>query len=281
MNIIDTHQHLIYPEQFRYSWCKDLPALEGKPFRLQEYRAATRGVGIADTLFMEVDVNEPQMKGEAEFFLQQAENPESGIAGVIAACRPEHNDFAEQIESILHPKLKGLRRILHDQADGLSQGPLFRSNLARLAQYHLSFDLCLLARQLPLGTELLRQAPEVQFILDHCGIPDIKGGALDPWRQYIRELAQFPNCACKVSGVVAYCDPKHVTTGAIRPFVEHCIECFGWERVMFGGDWPVCNLTASLARWVEIAKEIVVGESADRQQNFFAGNARRIYRLAA
>jgi len=280
MKIIDTHQHLLYPDHLKYSWCKGIAAFEDKQFRLEEYRAAAKGTGITETLFMEVDVDEPQMKAEAEFFLQLASQPDSVVVGVIAACRPEHEDFPAFLESIRHPKLKGLRRVLHTQPDELSQSLLFAQNLARLAQQQLTFDLCLLPRQLLLGAKLVRQLPEVQFVLDHCGIPDIKGGGLDPWRQHIRELAKLPNLACKISGVVAYADPKHVTASAIRPYVEYCIECFGWERVIFGGDWPVCNLTASLGCWVEIAKEIVQAESFERQGKFFSGNAERIYRLA-
>ena len=279
MKIIDTHQHLIYPDRLAYSWCQGIPAFAGKPFRLEEYRAAAKGTGITGTLFMEVDVDEPQMKAEAEFFLELASRPESGIVGVLAAGRPEQENFPAHVESLLHPKLKGLRRVLHPHPDELSQAPLFARNLARLAQYRLTFDLCMLPRQLPLGAKLVRQLPDVQIVLDHCGIPDIKGGGLDPWRQHIRELAQFPNLACKISGVVAYCDPQRVDVKAVQPYVEHCIECFGWDRVLFGGDWPVCNLTSTLRRWVEMAKEMVRTESADRRRKFFAGNAERIYRL--
>jgi predicted TIM-barrel fold metal-dependent hydrolase len=279
MSITDTHQHLVYPDRFLYSWSKGLRVLEGKPFRLEEYRVAAHGTGISQTLFMEVDVDEPQMQAETKFFLQLASRPDSGMAGVLAGCRPESEDFPARLESVLHPKLKGLRRILHMQPDELSQTPLFAKNLTRLAEHKLTFDLCLLSRQLPLSKSLLSKVPDVQFVLDHCGVPNIKDNALDPWREHIRELAQFPNLACKISGVVAYCDPQRVNAAAIRPFVEHCLECFGWERVMFGGDWPVCNLTSSLGRWVVIAKEIVKGESGERQQKFFAGNAERIYRL--
>ena len=59
MKITDTHQHLIYPEQFPYSWCKEIPALGGKPFRLEEYRAASYGTGISQTLFMDAGVDDP------------------------------------------------------------------------------------------------------------------------------------------------------------------------------------------------------------------------------
>ncbi len=279
MKIVDTHQHLLYPDLFRYSWCRGIAALEGKPFRLEEYRLAARDTGISETLFMEVDVDEPQGKMEAKCFLEFATQPSSGIAGVIAACRPESESFPSDLDSILHPRLKGLRRILHTQPDGLSQSPLFARNLALLGRHRLAFDLCLLPRQLPLAAQLLRQVPDVQFVLDHCGIPNIEAGELDPWRDRIRELAQFPNLACKISGVVACCDPQRVTIEAIRPFVEHCLECFGWDRVLFGGDWPVCNLTSSLGHWVALAKQLVEEESPERQARFFAGNARRVYGL--
>jgi predicted TIM-barrel fold metal-dependent hydrolase len=279
MKIIDTHQHLIYPAQFQNPWTKNVPALADKPFRLEEYRLAAQGAEISETLFMEADVIESQIKNEMEFFLELATKPETGIVGVLANCRPEHENFQKYLETILHPKLKGLRRILHNQPDELSQSPLFVENLSLLAEHKLTFDLCLLARQLPVGAKLIRQLPEQQFVLDHCGIPNIKENALDPWRQHIRELSKFPNLACKISGVVAYCDPQNVTANAIRPFVEHCIECFSWERVMFGGDWPVCNITASLGRWVEILKGIVAKESAANQEKLFSKNTERIYRL--
>jgi predicted TIM-barrel fold metal-dependent hydrolase len=279
MNLIDTHQHLLYPDRFSYGWCAGVPALRDKPFRLEEYRAAAQGTGISQTLFMEVDVDEPQMKAETNFFLQLASQWNSGIAGVIAACRPDREDFPAFLEILLHPKLKGLRRILHTQPDEASQTPLFAANLSRLAAHHLTFDLCLLPRQLHLGSTILKRVADVQFVLDHCGIPAIKDQALDPWRERIRELSRFPNLACKISGVVAYCDPQRVNAEAIRPYIEHCLECFGWDRVVFGGDWPVCNLTSSLGRWVAIAKEIVSKESRTNQEKFFAKNAERIYRL--
>jgi Predicted metal-dependent hydrolase of the TIM-barrel fold len=279
MKIVDTHQHLIYPDRFRYPWCRGLPTLEDQALRLEEYRAAANKTGIEQTIFMEVDVDETQMKSEADFFLQLASDPDSKIAGVVAAGRPERKDFPAYLDSIQHPKLKGIRRVLHTQPDELSQTNLFAENLSQLAERNLTFDLCLLARQLDLAKTILSRAPNVQFILDHCGIPNVKNAELDPWRRHIRELANYPNLACKISGLVAYCDPQRVNAEAIRPFVEHCIDCFGWDRVLFGGDWPVCNLTSTLGRWVEIAKEIFRTESLDRQQQFFSGNAERIYRL--
>jgi predicted TIM-barrel fold metal-dependent hydrolase len=279
MKIIDTHQHLLYPDRFRYGWRKGLPALDGKAFRLEEYQEAARGTGIGQTIFMEADVDSAQMTVEAQFILERAREPDSNIGGVIATCRPENEGFIEHLESIQDPKLKGLRRVLHTEPDALSQSKLFAENLSRLAGLKLTFDLCLLSRQLDLAKTILSRVPDVQFVLDHCGIPNVKDAELDPWRRQIRELANFPNLACKISGLVAYCDPQNVTAEAIRPFVEHCVDCFGWDRVLFGGDWPVCNLTSTLGGWVGIARNIFQSETIERQQKFFAGNAEMIYRL--
>ena len=280
MDILDTHQHLLLTERFRYSWCDDLPALAGRRCGLEEYRTAAQGLGITRTLFMESGVDEAFTAAESAHVLHLAGQPDSGVVGVLATVRPEQPDFPAQLERLLHPKLKGLRRILHVVPDSVSQTPCFAPHVAMLARHQLTFDLCLLPRQLHLGAALADQAPGVQFILDHCGVPDIAGGGLDPWRAALRAIAARPNVACKISGIVAYCDPARVTVDAVRPYVEHVVSCFGWDRIVFASDWPVCNLTASLGRWVAMARELFAEESVERQAKFFSGNAERIYRVA-
>ena len=112
----------------------------------------------------------------------------------------------------------------------------------------LTFDLCYLARQLPIAIELAKKCPNVQLILDHCGVPDIASGELEPWRQHIREIAALPNVACKISGLPTYCKPGQATLDTIKPWVEHCIECFGVDRLVWGGDWPVVVINSTLSR---------------------------------
>jgi predicted TIM-barrel fold metal-dependent hydrolase len=122
-------------------------------------------------------------------------------------------------------------------------------------------------------------APSVQFVLDHCGVPAIKDRAEHPWREKISAIARRPNVAVKISGVVAYAEPATWTIDDIRPYVEHAIESFGWDRVVWGSDWPVCTLTASLSIWVAAAQAITLGCSADERARLFSVNARRIWRL--
>ena len=176
------------------------------------------------------------------------------------------------------PLLRGIRRPLHVVSDEITQSSLFAENIRRLASHHLTFDLCVLARQLPLATELIQKCSDVQFVLDHCGVPDVKAKALDPWKRFIREVASLPNVACKVSGLVAYAGEEWVLKD-LQPWVEHITECFGFERLLWGGDWPVCTLTSSLSHWVSASKELFATASESEKEKLFYRNAERIYRI--
>jgi len=209
-----------------------------------------------------------------------ADDSGNRIAGIVASGRPERDGFEAHLDALaVNPKVKGVRRILHTGTDDVGQGKMFIENVARLGEYGLSFDICVLARQLPVAINLVSKCPDVAFILDHCGVPDVKGRALHPWRDYIRELSKFPNVACKVSGLVAYGDPSNWKAEDLRSFVDHVIESFGWNRVMFGSDWPVCNLTASYKKWVETLLDLTHSAGEANQKKLFSENAIRIYRL--
>ena len=276
MRIIDTHLHLIYPDRLSYPWLANAPDIN-KPWSVEAYWAEARPLGIETALHMEVDVAPADIAPETEFVLTLG-----GIAGAIAACRPEDRDFPAQLEQLLalgKGRIKGLRRILHEVPDTVSQPALFAENLRLLARHSLTFDLCLRADQLHLGVALAQKVPEVTFVLDHCGNPDINGIGLDPWRQSVTEIAALPNVMGKISGIVNHCDPDW-THETLRPYVEHVIESFGWDRVVWGSDHPVVTKTGSLTRWVEAAREIVAGETMANQEKLFFRNAERIYRLA-
>ena len=178
MRILDTHLHLVYPERFTYAWLAGAPTLNRR-WPVEDYFAESEPLGITRALHMEVDVAEADIDGETRF----VGSVDPRVVGAIAACRPEHDDFDQQLERIAAmPHVRGLRRILHEVPDDLSRTERFPANLRKLARHDLSFDLCLRADQLPIGMELVDAAPEVQFILDHCGVPDVEGQALDPWQ---------------------------------------------------------------------------------------------------
>ncbi len=116
-------------------------------------------------------------------------------------------------------------------------------------------------------------------MLDHCGVPDIRNGAEHPWRDHMREIAKRPNVVAKISGVVAYADESwNVET--LRPYVEHTIATFGWDRVVWGSDWPVCTLGANLSTWVATTHALLEHCSPDERTKLLSANARRIWNLA-
>ena len=283
MPIVDTHQHLWDLSRHRHAWCAGIPVLN-RSFLPEEYARVAQDVPgttrIIKSVFVECDSDEQDIEREAKWVLEIASTPGSLTAGVVAGCRPEHDGFEAYLDRLAHPKLKGVRRVLHTQPDDLSASEQFAANLRTLGKRELTFDLCFQSRQLPVALSLVRRCPQTSFVLDHCGVPDIKARGLDPWRQLIRDLAVEPNViACKVSGLVAYADPVTWTLEDLRPFVDNVAECFGPDRLMFGGDWPVCTLTCSLGRWIEAANELTRAWSMSDREKLFHRNAHKVYRL--
>ena len=163
--------------------------------------------------------------------------------------------------------------------DALSEQPAFRENIRKMTGSGLTFDLCVLPKQLPKAMALADLAPDVTFILDHCGVPDIKGEAREPWQDHIAEMARRPNVNAKISGVVAYADPETWIADTLRPWVEHVIGSFGWDRVVWGSDWPVCTLGGGLTDWVSATHALLAGTSPDERTALLSGNATRIWNL--
>ncbi|MBS0631303.1 MAG: amidohydrolase family protein [Verrucomicrobia bacterium] len=284
MQLIDTHVHLLHPERFAYEWCAGVPALQG-PFPLAAYRAAAsrapHAAHVQAAVFMEADVPAAQQENEAAYFsaLVETETGPLPLIAVIAGARPESPDFPAQLARLAaNPRIRGLRRVLHTMPDDFSLAPLLAENLRRLPAHGLTFDLCLRPRQLPNVITLVRRCPETQFILDHCGVPAIARGELDPWRGYIRQLAELPNVVCKISGLPGCADPARPLVPQLRPFVEHCCASFGVSRLLWGSDWPV---SPDLPAWLEATAELFGSFSTAEKLQLGVTNAQRIYRLTS
>jgi predicted TIM-barrel fold metal-dependent hydrolase len=277
--ILDTHLHIIDQSALSYPWLSGVPALN-RDFRHDEYLREAKRVGIEASLHMEVDVATADIEKETVHIGSLANQTGSVLVGAISACRPEQDDFPAFLErQRANPFVKGFRRVLHVVPDDVSQSPTFRDNVKRLSGTGLSFDLVVLPRQMPLAMALADLAPDVRFVLDHCGVPDIKAGALHPWREQITEMAKRPNVVGKISGVIAYADPAGWTLDDIRPYVEHTISAFGWDRVIWGSDWPVCTLGGGLSTWVAATHALIAGASSGEKAKLLSGNARRLWRL--
>jgi predicted TIM-barrel fold metal-dependent hydrolase len=274
MQIIDTHLHLVYRPEFTLPWLGKFPTID-QSWTADAYFAEATALGITAALHMEADVDERQMLQEAAFMATA--HPK--VIGTIAACRPESHDFAQdlaKLETMSH--VRGVRRVLHVMPDALSQTTVFVDNIRLLAKANLTFDICVRANQLHLAYDLAAAAPQVQFILDHCGNPDVANNGFDDWSSALKQLAELPNVAAKMSGIAVNAAPDW-TTATLRPYVEFLIQTFGWDRVVWGSDHPVLLLNGSLSKWVEASLTITDGANAEDRAKLFNGNAKRIYRL--
>ena len=277
--IVDTHLHIVDMAALNYPWLGGAGDLN-RSWSYDDYAREARRLGIAATLHMEVDVAESDIEKETDNVSALSARSGSLLVGAIAACRPEHEGFAAYLERVRAKKLvKGLRRILHFMPDDLSTSPLFRENLRRLAGTGLTFDLVVFPRQIGRAIELVDLAPDVQFVLDHCGVPDIKGGAYDDWAKGVSEIARRPNIVGKLSGIVAYTDTATWSLEDIRPYAEHTINSFGFERMVWGSDWPVCTLGGSLSTWMGATHALLEGASQDEKHALLAGNAIKLWNL--
>jgi len=277
--LLDTHQHLVYPGRQRYAWMAGAPALDGKAFTLDDYRALTAGAGVAGTLFMEVDADD--WRDEAAMVADLAAAEDSGLLGTIAACRPEVDEgFEAWLDEGPGLGVVGYRRILHETTDDVSQSDTFRANVARIGARGLTFDMCFQARQLGIARDLAIACDGTQFVLDHCGVPDIAGGVWEPWHEGITAMAALPNVAAKLSGVFAYVKPGEADLATVRPWVEAVIAAFGPDRCLWGSDWPVCIVKGGdLPGWIAAFRTILAGYSDDEQRAMAHGTAERVYKV--
>ena len=277
--LFDTHLHIIDRNALNYPWLEGAGSLD-RDSLYDDYAREAQRCGITGALHMEVDVVAADIEAETAYIRQQAARPGSLIRGAIASCRPEEADFPAELEYALDdPFVKGFRRVLHVVADDLSEDDLFRRNIARLADKRLTFDLCMLPRQLDRAVALIDLNPRVRFILDHCGVPDIRDEMWSPWAERVRDIARRPNVIAKISGIVAYAEAGNWSVETLRPYVEHVIGAFGWDRVIWGSDWPVCTLGGGLSTWVAATHALTAGCSADERDRLYQANARHIWRL--
>lgn len=281
--IVDAHQHLWDLKQFNLPWLAGAPNTIKRTFRVDDFGAATAGLNVVKTVYMEVDVHPAQQVQEAEFAVELCSDAENVVSGAVIGGYPQEKSFADYIKRFGGERcVKGVRTVLHgNRPRGLCLQPAFLDSMKRLGDLGLTFDLCMRPAELLDGAQLATQAPETTFVLDHCGnIGTQTDAALRAvWCEGIKSAAAEPNVVCKISGLI----DKAATQWTVDSFaanVNFCLDMFGEDRVLFGGDWPVCLIGGSYRRWVEALAAIVGDRSDSFKKKLFHDNAVRIYRLA-
>jgi L-fuconolactonase len=282
--IVDTHVHLWNPEKLKLHWLDGNDVLNRR-FDIDTYREHTRGLNIEAIVYAEVDVAPHYTLIEA-IGVEDRIKLEPRIKGIIAHAPVRDGAPLRTYLTALKaacPHTRGIRSLIQGiDEPGHVLKPGYLAGVQMLAEFGCSFDICIRHQQLPDAIELVRRCPQVQFVLDHIAKPDIKNGALDPWRADVKALAALPNVCCKISGMVTEGDHGAWTREGLQPYFDHIVACFGEQRVMYGGDWPVVLLASDYLRWVDTVDEMVArnGLPDGAQRMFWNENAKRVYRLA-
>jgi predicted TIM-barrel fold metal-dependent hydrolase len=286
--IVDTHVHLWDLKSLNLPW---VASASGKAKEvlahdhlLSDYAKASEGLKITRGVYMEVDVAESDQLKEAEFVSKVCEQGTSPLKAAVISGRPASTDFSRYLDNFQgNTFVKGLRQVLHTPATPpkFCLEPAFVKGVQWLGERGLTFDLCLRNDQLEDGAELVDRCPGTRFILDHCGNPHAGSNDMTAWRKGLAKLANARNrnVMCKVSGIYGNVTIEDWPAERLKPVVRAVIDDFGWDRVMFAGDWPVVNLGASLKGWVETLKSIVADDPAANQAKLFRDNAIKFYGL--
>jgi L-fuconolactonase len=278
--IIDTHVHIWDLKRLRYPWLASVPKLN-RDHLIAEYHRACGTVDVTKMVFVQCECDPSQSQEEVEWVTEVA-RVEARMRGIVAWAPLEKGNAAEPELARLagNQLIKGIRRIIQFEPElGFCLRPDFVRGVQLLHAHGLSFDLCVSHLQLANTIQLVRQCPDVSFVLDHIGKPNIKERLLDPWRAEVRELSRMENVDCKLSGLVTEADHAAWKASDLRPYIDHVVDCFGFDRVMFGGDWPVSTQATDYPRWVATLDDALRGCSPEEMRKVYVRNAESFYRV--
>ncbi len=294
--IIDTHQHLWDLERQEVPWLKNAKSVLRRSHVTRDYLKATQGLNVIKAIYMEVDVAPKDHAAEVKLITELCKSPNHPTVAAVIGGRPGSETFSDYArEMATNPYVKGVRQVLHGATPrGHCLSQQFVRSMRLLGDLNLSFDLCMRAGELDDAVKLVDQCPDTQFIVDHCGNADpraflparLRGNtkesrARDSWRKAMDGLGRQRHVVCKISGIVARAPQPNWSAEDLAPIVNHCLDTFGPDRVVFGSDWPVCRVGAELAEWVRALKEIVHQRPLAERTKLFSANAQRLYRLQA
>lgn len=277
--IIDAHHHLWDLAAREYPWLAGAAlAPIRRRYGVVELRAQTAKLGVHGTVLVQTV---SAVEESVEFLGVAADHADllRGVVGWVDLADPRVVDSLALLRGGRGgERLVGIRHQAESEPDPewLVRPEVLRG-LRAVADAGLRYDLLVLPHQLPAAVAAVRAVPEGRFILDHAAKPPIVGGKWEPWAGLLAELAGLPNVACKLSGLVTEADWRAWSPADIRPYAERVLELFGPDRVLFGSDWPVCELAAGYAEVFTLAEELCQALSQDERDMVFGGSAVRWY----
>ena len=276
--IIDSHQHFWIYDAERDAWINDEMTRIRQNFLPEDLKPVYEANGVSGCVAVQAD----QSDAETLFLLALAEKYSSFVKGVVGWVDLQANDLYDRLDYYSqYELLKGFRHVAQGEPDDFLARPEVIKGIRQLSAFDYTYDILIYPTQLKAALQLVREVPEVQFVVDHIAKPYIKDKKINTWSNYMRQLAAFPHVQCKVSGMVTEADWKNWKTEDFFPYLDVVFEAFGVERLMFGSDWPVCLVAAEYEQVLGIVQEYMkrVGFSENDQAKVLGQNAARFYRL--
>jgi L-fuconolactonase len=286
--IIDTHLHVWDQTRLKYSGFEGNP-LFNHPYHVEDYRRDCGALDIEAMVFLECYADFWEGGGqyieEIEFVEDEARR-DPRIRGIVPMAPLE---WGKRVEPLLqemrdrHPTVKGIRRIVEfdENPRKLTLSDSFVEGVNLLEKFGWHFEINVNHTQMDIVREFVPRIPAVPLILDHCGKPGIKEGALAQFRDDVRVLSKYRNLWIKLSDLPVEADFDNWTDADLRPYIEATLDAFGPERTIFAGDYPICLQATTLTRWVEVLDRAFadLGLSEAETRKIYRDNANRFYRL--
>ena len=274
---IDAHQHFWRYSAEDYNWIDENMRAIRHDFLPPDLAPALAAARFDGTVAVEAR----QSLAETDWLLQLSDAFPSikAVVGWVPLAQ-EGASIGRVLDRYrAHRRFKGVRHVLQGEPDTYFADAGFNAALSELATRDLTYDLLIVARQLPAALAWVDQHPSLRIVLDHIAKPVVQGPPATEWCAQIRELARRPNLFCKFSGVVTEAPGWRWTPELVRPYFDVALEAFGPDRLMFGSDWPVCLVATEHARWFELVESFVAPLSAREQAAILGGTACRFYQI--
>jgi L-fucono-1,5-lactonase len=277
--IVDAHHHFWDPATADYPWLTHELAAIRRPFGPADLAPELEAAGVEATVLVQT---RSSFDETVEFLATADTTP--FVRGVVGWVDLTDRAVTEVIARLRDApggdRLVGIRHQAHDEPD---PDWLVREDVVRgigaVGSAGLIYDLLVRPRELPAALALARRLPDMRFVIDHLAKPPIAAGELEPWSGRIAPFRELDHVACKLSGMVTEADWSSWTPADLQPYVDHVLDTFGPDRLLFGSDWPVCLLAASYGEVVAAARETLGGLSDSERAKVFGGTAAASYGL--
>ncbi|WP_447641779.1 MULTISPECIES: amidohydrolase family protein [Chitinophagaceae] len=273
---VDSHQHFWRFDAQRDVWITEAMSNIRKDFLPEDLKPILDAASMDGCVAVQADESEQ----ENEFLLELARQ-NSWIKGIVGWLDFTSNDISARLEYYSQfPTIKGFRYILqgNPKRDLMLTGN-FLKNIGLLEKCNYTYDILIFPDQLQYAEKLVAQFPKQKFVLDHLGKPDLKEEYFSNWTFGIEKLAQYDNVFCKVSGMVTEADWYSWDNANYQYVLDVVTKSFGTNRLLFGSDWPVCQLATSYFDVKRIVEQYYEAFSEEDRNKIFGGNAVRFYGL--